>query len=46
MVKFIVRDAREGIRRNAGAAAAAAAMIFIAMTISGALFMLRLGSMT
>ncbi|MGF9714003.1 cell division protein FtsX [Paenibacillus naphthalenovorans] len=43
MVKFIVRDAREGIRRNAGAAAAAAAMIFIAMTISGALFMLRLG---
>jgi cell division transport system permease protein len=40
---YYLRDAREGIQRNAGAAIAAAALIFIAMTILGGLMLVRFG---
>ncbi|MCR8631671.1 cell division protein FtsX [Paenibacillus radicis (ex Xue et al. 2023)] len=44
LLNYYIRDAREGIRRNMGAAAAAAALIFIAMTIAGILFLVRFGA--
>ncbi|WP_312109012.1 cell division protein FtsX [Brevibacillus reuszeri] len=40
---YMLRDAREGIVRNLGAAAAAAVLIFAAMFISGALLLVRFG---
>lgn len=40
---YMLRDAREGIQRNRGAAAAAALLIFIAMLFSGILLLVRFG---
>lgn len=39
--KYYLRDAREGIRRNAGAAAATILLIFISLSITGSLFVLK-----
>lgn len=43
IITYMLRDAREGISRNLGAALAAAALIFVAMLISGVLLLLRSG---
>ncbi|MFJ8259051.1 cell division protein FtsX [Peribacillus asahii] len=40
--KYIFRDAKEGLRRNAGASFAAVALIFVAMTMIGMLLLVRL----
>ncbi|EJL46709.1 cell division protein [Brevibacillus sp. CF112] len=40
---YMLRDAREGIQRNIGAAAAAAVLIFVAMLIAGILLLGRFG---
>jgi cell division transport system permease protein len=39
--KYYLRDAREGIQRNAGAAVATILLIFISLSITGALFLLK-----
>lgn len=41
--KYYLRDAREGIRRNSGAAVAAVLLIFISLSITGTLFLLKTG---
>jgi cell division transport system permease protein len=41
--KYYLRDAREGIARNIGAALAAAALVFMAMILLGSLLLLRSG---
>jgi cell division transport system permease protein len=43
LFKYYLRDAREGIARNIGAALAAAALVFMAMVLLGSLFLLRSG---
>jgi len=43
LLKFYLRDAREGIQRNAGAALAAVILVFISLSISGMLFLLKSG---
>jgi cell division transport system permease protein len=43
VLNMYMRDAREGIQRNAGAAATAAALIFAAMLILGGLLLVRIG---
>jgi cell division transport system permease protein len=43
ILKYYVRDAREGIARNLGAALAAAALVFISMVLLGSLLLLRSG---
>ncbi|MEK3726165.1 cell division protein FtsX [Paenibacillus sp. FSL H8-0034] len=43
LFKYYLRDAREGIARNLGAALAAAALIFMAMILLGSLLLLRSG---
>jgi cell division transport system permease protein len=40
-LQYYLRDAREGIRRNFGAAAATILLIFISLSITGALFLLK-----
>lgn len=40
---YMLKDAREGIARNIGAAAAAAVLIFVAMLISGVFLLVRFG---
>ncbi|WP_411502780.1 cell division protein FtsX [Brevibacillus centrosporus] len=42
-VMYMLRDAREGIMRNLGAATSAALLIFVAMAFCGILLLLRLG---
>ncbi|NHN32538.1 cell division protein FtsX [Paenibacillus agricola] len=43
LFKYYLRDAREGIARNIGAALAAAALVFMAMLLLGSLLVLRSG---
>jgi cell division transport system permease protein len=40
-LKYYLRDAREGIQRNAGAAVATILLVFISLSITGALFLLK-----
>jgi cell division transport system permease protein len=40
-LKYYLRDAREGLRRNLSAAAAAISLIFISLSISGSLYLLQ-----
>jgi cell division transport system permease protein len=40
-LKYYLRDAREGIQRNTGAAIATILLIFISLSITGALFLLK-----
>lgn len=40
-LKYYLRDAREGFQRNTGAAAAAILLIFISLSITGVLFLIR-----
>jgi cell division transport system permease protein len=40
-IKYYLRDAREGIQRNVGAAIATIFLIFISLSITGALFLLK-----
>jgi cell division transport system permease protein len=42
-LKYYLRDAREGIQRNTGAAVATILLIFISLSITGALFLLKTG---
>lgn len=42
-LKYYLRDAQEGIQRNTGAAAATILLIFISLSITGALFLLKTG---
>jgi cell division transport system permease protein len=42
-LKYYLRDAREGIQRNTGAAVATSLLIFISLSITGALFLLKTG---
>lgn len=43
LIRYMLRDAREGIARNLGAALAATALIFVAMLLCGVLLLLRSG---
>ncbi|UCZ54084.1 permease-like cell division protein FtsX [Bacillus shivajii] len=43
LVKYYLRDAKEGIQRNIGASLAAILLIFISLTITGSLFLLKSG---
>jgi cell division transport system permease protein len=40
-LKYYLRDAREGIQRNVGAATATILLIFISLSITGALFLMK-----
>jgi len=43
LIRYYLRDAQEGIRRNAGAALATILLIFISLTITGAMVLLKTG---
>jgi len=43
LLKYYMRDVQEGIRRNAGAALATILLIFISLTITGAMVLLKTG---
>lgn len=43
LLKYYMRDVQEGIRRNAGAAIATILLIFISLTITGAMVLMKTG---
>jgi len=43
LLKYYMRDVQEGIRRNAGAALATILLIFISLTITGAMVLMKTG---